>query len=137
MLTLSSGNKYYSEAEYNIWRTRYENIKEDFNTLSKAIYNEAKERNWCNEYNTFVQNVNEDLNLMELELLMKQFQVEVEFTRTQKVIGYIDIEASDEDEARLLVEDMDYESNLLEANIQEDEWNDDENDFSIENIEEQ
>lgn len=129
MLTLSSGNTYYSEAEYNVWRDRYEKVKADFRIVSNALLKEAEERDWCSDYNKFVAEVNETLNIMQLETLEKEYEVEVELTRTQTVTAYVRMTATSAEEAEQLTEHLSFDDIVAES-VSEDDWDTD--DYNIE-----
>lgn len=130
MITLSSGNKYYSEAEYNVWRDRYEKVKADFNIVSNALLEEAEERDWCSDYNEFVEKVNEHLTIMQLETLEKEYEVEVELTRTQSVTTYVTVTAANATLAEQIVESMRFDT-IVEENVSDEDWNDDETDVRV------
>lgn len=129
MITLSSGNKYYSEAEYNVWRDRYERVKADFKIVSEALLREAEERDWCSDYNNFVEDVNEHLTIMQLQTLEKDYEVEVELTRTQTVTAYVKISAKSAEEAEQLTENLSFDDIVAES-VSEDDWDTD--DYNIE-----
>lgn len=135
MITLSSGNKYYSEAEYNVWRDRYEKVKADFNIVSNALLVEAEERDWCSDYNEFVEKVNEHLNIMQLELMEKEYEVEVELVRTQSVTTYVTVTAANATQAENIVEGM-YFNTIVEENVSEEDWNDDETEVKVQDARE-
>lgn len=134
MLTLSSGNKYYSEAEYNKLKNKYELLEKDFTTVSQALRKEAEDREWCSDYNKFVEDVNEHLIVKELELLEREYVVEITFTRTQKVETSITITATSRQEAEDIVNDMNYDSNLNEANVKDYDWDTEEEDFEVTDV---
>lgn len=135
MITLSSGNKYYSEAEYNVWRDRYEKVKADFNIVSNALLEEAEERDWCSDYNEFVERVNEHLNIMQLETMEKEYEVEVELTRTQSVTTYVTVTAANATLAEQIVEGMRFDT-IVEENVSDEDWNDDETEVRVQDARE-
>lgn len=54
----------------------------DFSIVSDALLEEAQERNWCEEYDQFVNRVNRDTKRMELQNCEVEFEVKVQRVRT-------------------------------------------------------
>lgn len=121
MLTLSSGNKYYSEKEYEDLLRRNRMLLDDIKTISNALYKEAEERSWCADYNEFVEKLNNELYIAELQPLNRTYEVEVRVERKQYATVTIEVEASDSDGAEEYIHTLSF-NEILEQ-CQEGEYN--------------
>lgn len=129
MLTLSSGNKYYTEEEYNKVLHQNATLRADIDIIKNALRDEADERDWCSDYNVFIDEVNNQLTAVQLNPLEREYEVEVVLTRKQTVTTYIRIDARTEIEAISIVEDMPYTD--VENNVAEHEWDTEDEDVDI------
>lgn len=112
MITLSSGNLYYSQKEIDEIKSNNNNfvnmLKKDFNSVSIALRNEAEDRDWCEEYNEFVENINTGLVYMKLLTVKKDYEVKVKIEETRQQYVCIKVEALCEDEALEIIDAWDY-----------------------------
>lgn len=106
MLTLSSGNKYYTEAEYLDLHARHTKasahsvaLAKDFNTVADRLREEATERDWCDDYNEWVDKVNDELTTLKLLNTKYTYQVEVKVTETRYAYITVEVEAASVDDA--------------------------------------
>lgn len=136
MLTLSSGNKYYSEKEYESLLNRNRMLLDDIKTISNALRDEALQRDWCDEYNNFVEDVNENLKVSELQKLNKDYEVTITVTRTQEVTVTINVEDVDEHAARDYVNYLTVEEILAQCNEGEHnlDWENSDEDFDVTDV---
>lgn len=129
MLTLSSGNKYYTQEEYNEILHQNATLRDDIDIIKNALRDEADERDWCSDYNVFIDEINSQLQAVQLNPLEREYEVEVVLTRKQTVTTYIRIDARTELEAISIVEDMPYTD--VENNVAEHEWDTEDEDVDI------
>ena len=124
MITLSSGNVYYSQQEVDEIRNKNNDfinaLKKDFDSVSIALRDEALERDWCDMYNEFVDNVNSGLVHMKLLTLRTNYEVKVKIEQTREQYVYVTVEATSEDDAVEMVDEWDY-SDLLD-NADDYDW---------------
>jgi superfamily I DNA and RNA helicase len=132
MLTLSSGNVYYTQQELNDAKTKINNLvhqlREDFDVIREALLKEATNRDWCDAYNEFVDEVNSRTKDLQLHYMKKEYEVKVKLEETREQYVYITVEASSESEAEELVDEWDYSS--LVDHAEEWEWNQTDSDFN-------
>jgi len=121
--TTFTGKVYYSEEEYNEkvnelekritdlnsildMRTKtIETYKSEGMTIASALRQEAADRDWCELYNDFVDDLNGRLTLISLDRLTSEYEITVTVTRTQTQTFITTIEARNEDEAQECFED--------------------------------
>jgi len=124
MITLSSGNLYYSQQELNDAKTKInilvDELKKDFDSVSIALRDEALERGWCDAYNDFVDNVNTALVHMKLLPAKVDYEVKVKIEQTREQYVYITVQAASEEDALEEVGEWDY-SDLLD-NADDYDW---------------
>ena len=99
MIILSSGKKYYTEEEHEALKDCIASRTKDLEAIACRLQDEAVNREWCSEYNDFVDEVNELTRSDWLKKLEKEFEVTVDVTRTQEVRVTVTIEATDEQQA--------------------------------------
>lgn len=110
-------------------------LREDMRKIAVALLDEASEREWCDEYNNFVDNVNDRLTVHRLYRMEKEYEVTVDLKEVRTATVKIMITASSEDEAKEQVEDMDIddiESNCVHGFI---DWYADDSSFDVTNVE--
>lgn len=141
MLKLSSGNIYYSAEEYKELQSQLESsritasaLRNDFEIVSECLLNEAADRDWCSEYNDWVDEVNLRLNRSTLRKLEREYSVKVELTETRTVSTYVTVTAASSDEAQEKVESWDWYDVLDYAN--ENDWESEETDFTVGHVKE-
>jgi len=133
MITLSSGNLYYSQKEVDEIRSKNNDfvnaLKKDFDSVSIALRDEALEREWCDQYNEFVDNVNGQLVYMKLLSAKTDYDVEVKIQETREQTVYISVEATSAEEAEEIVSDYDY-SDIADRGDDWD-WDRTDSDFTV------
>ena len=134
MLTLSSGNKYYSESEYNRIKEKLELVQADFTTVARALRDEAERREWCSDYNEFANVVNDSLALMALIQLDREYKVDITFTRTQTLNVTVDITAMSSDDLEQLINDMGFDELICLAQVDEEDWENEDEDYEVNDI---
>lgn len=131
MLTLSSGNKYYSESEYDRIKEKLGLVVTDFETVAKALRDEAERREWCSDYNEFANVVNDSLATMALIQLDREYKVEITFTRTQTLTTTVDLTALSSDDVEQLVNDMGFDELICMANVDDYDWESEAEDYEV------
>jgi len=141
MLKLSSGNIYYSEKEYKEVQSQLEEaralaslLRHDFEDVAYALLNEAADRDWCSEYNDWVDKVNLTLRRSALRKLEREYSVRVELTETRSISTYVTVTAPSRDEAQESVESWDWYDVL--NYVDDNNWESDETNFTVEHVEE-
>ena len=133
MITLSSGNVYYSQQELNEAKTKINNLvhqlREDFDVVRNALLQEAIDREWCDLYNEFVEKINSDTKDLKLHYAKKDYEVKVKVEETREQIIYVTVEATSEEEAEEIVGDYDY-SDLAERG-EDWNWDQTDSDFTV------
>jgi len=135
--------KLYTKAEYDaaiadkdetISRLRQLNqeFRQDGDKIAFALREEASDRDWCDIYNGFVDDVNNQTKHLKLEPLAREYVVEVTVTRTQSQVISVSIIADSEDAAR----DEFYcnQEGYADNNLREDDWQDDNVEYEIESV---
>ena len=131
MITLSSGNIYYSQQELNEAKTKINNLvhqlREDFDVIRNALLKEAIDREWCDLYNEFVEKINSETKDLKLHHAKKDYEVKVKVEETREQYVYITVEATSEEEAEEIVSNYDYSD--VKEDASEWEWDITDSDF--------
>jgi hypothetical protein len=80
-------------------------LHSDIDKISTALQQEAENRGWCGEYNTFCEEVNSTLEMSELLLLEEEYEVEVEVKAEVSTRYTVTVTASSMENAQAMVED--------------------------------
>jgi hypothetical protein len=118
MIKTSSGTVYYTQQEVS---NKVNEIMEDGYKITNAIYEEACERDWCDMYDEWAENVNKTLKHFEIPLARKEYEVIYSITRTQTARVTVKTTAVSEDEAKEDTDDSYDESDLADM-VQEHQW---------------
>lgn len=129
MIKTSSGTVYYTQQELN---NKINEVMEDGYKISNAIYEEAENRDWCDMYDSWADELNKTLKFFEVPLMRKEYAVTYTITRTQSAKVTVLVTATDEDSAIYQASDIYSESDLAEK-VSEDDW--DTQDIDIDSIE--
>jgi hypothetical protein len=97
--------------------------------VGQRLLDEAELRNWCEEFDTIIDEVNEQLpENFQLPTRKRMFRVEVEVTGTHTTTYTVEVEASSSDEAYELVDESpsDYfdPDEVLTDAVRYDSWDD-------------
>ena len=122
MIKTSSGTVYYTQQEVN---QKVNEVMEDGYRVTNAIYEEACERDWCDEYDSWAEEVNESLKFFEIPLMRREYSVTYNLTRTQTASVTVKITARNEDDAEDQANDAYCESELADK-LAEYDWDTDE-----------
>jgi hypothetical protein len=116
---------------------RFENRQKherDIELIGNALLEQAKDRDWCSQYDEFITDLNKELSV-ELKTREKEYEVEIEVTRKQVQRVTVTITANDEDHARELINDDPF--NYYEDQINDYDWDVEDEDSEIVDVTEQ
>jgi hypothetical protein len=132
MIKTSSGTVYYTQQEVN---NKVNEVMEDGYKITNAIYEEACERDWCEQYDEWAENVNATLKFFEIPLSRKEYAVTYSITRTQTARVTVTVTATSEDAAEDQASDM-YDEGDLADRADESDWETQDIDIDSTEIEE-
>jgi hypothetical protein len=118
MIKTSSGTVYYTQKEMT---DRTNEVMEDGYRITNAIYDKAKDMNWCSEYDDWAEDVNKSLKFFEVPLMRREWAVTYTLNRYQQVQVTVQVTARDEDDAENQADEAYCLSELIEK-ADEDEW---------------
>ena len=79
-------------------------LHSDHDKISTALREEAENRGWCGEYNTFCEEVNSTLEMSELQPLEQEYEVEVEVKAEISTRYTVTVTATSIENAQSMVE---------------------------------
>lgn len=82
------------------------NHQKDIETIGNALIEEAEQRDFCSDYDNFIDELNEKLTI-DLPVRKKTFQVTVEITRTISTSVTVEVECSHEEDVNDLINEDD------------------------------
>jgi hypothetical protein len=119
MIKTSSGTVYYTQKEMN---DRTNEVMEDGYKITNAIYEKAREMDWCSEYDNWAEEVNKDLKFFEVPVMRSEYAVTYTIERTQRATVTVQVTARNEDDAEDQADEA-YSTEELVEKIDEDDWN--------------
>ena len=131
MIKTSSGTMYYTQQEVT---NKINEVMEDSYKITNAIYEKAKEMDWCSEYDDWANETNKDLKFFEIPLMRREYAVTYCITRTQSARVTVLVTAVDTCDAEDQANDIYSVSDLTEK-VSEDDW--DTQDIDIDSVEEE
>lgn len=129
MIKTSSGTVYYTQQEVN---QKINEVMEDGYKITNAIHEEAIEREWCEQYDSWAENVNATLKFFEIPLSRREYEVTYSITRTQTARVTVKTTAVSEDDAEDDTNSSYEESDLADM-VREHDW--DTEDITIDSTE--
>jgi hypothetical protein len=123
---------YYTQQEVN---NKVNEVMEDGYKITNAIHEEAIERNWCDQYDEWAENINTTLKFFEIPLMSKEYEITYSITRTQTARVTVTITAQSEDDAVDQADDI-YDEGDLEDKANEDDWETQDIDIDSKEVEE-
>jgi capsid protein len=111
-----------------IRQQRLDSHIQDIKLISDALMEQAEDRDWCDQYDNFIEELNTRLSI-ELEERTKEYEVEIEVTQTRTQRVTVTIKARDEDQARELIDDS--PEDYYAEQITEYDWETDEEESNI------
>jgi hypothetical protein len=118
MIKTSSGTQYYTQQEVT---NKINEVMEDGYKITNAIYEKAKEMDWCSEYDDWAYEVNRNLKFFEVPLMRSEYAVTYTIERMQRATVTVQVTARDSDDAEDQAEEA-YEIDDLVGKIDDDEW---------------
>jgi hypothetical protein len=94
---------------------------EDGYQITNAIYEKAREMDWCSEYDDWAEDVNKSLKYFEIPLMRREWAVTYTIERLQIATVTVQVTARDEDDAENQADEA-YDTNDLVNKIDDDEW---------------
>jgi hypothetical protein len=118
MIKTSSGTMYYTQHEVNL---KINEVMEDGYKITNAIYEKAREMDWCSEYDDWAYEVNRNLKFFEVPLMRSEYAVTYTLERTQTVEVTVQVTARDEDDAENQADEA-YDTDDLVNKVDDSEW---------------
>ena len=131
MIKTSSGTVYWTQQELN---NKINEVMEDGYKITNSIHDKARDKDWCEEYDEWADELNKNLKFFEIPLMRTEWAVTYTITRTQSARVTVQVTARDDDDAENQANDIYSESDLAEK-VDEDDW--DTQDIDIDSIEAQ
>lgn len=137
MITLNSGSQYYTAAEYAKLKAEYDEallqirtLNSDADIIARALRSEAIDREWCDLYQNFVDEINSQTSVLKLLQASRDYKVEFTVERKQSARVTVYVTATSDEEAYEIAEDQwDYSS--LTDEVSDSDWDDDDYDVDI------
>lgn len=118
MIKTSSGTVYYTQQEVT---NKINEVMEDGYKITNAIYDKAKDMDWCSEYDDWAEEVNKDLKFFEVPTMRREYAVTYTIERLQRATVTVQVTARNEDDAEDQADEA-YNTEELVEKIDEDEW---------------
>jgi hypothetical protein len=118
MIKTSSGTQYYTQKEMT---DKINEVMEDGYRITNAIYDKAREMDWCSEYDDWAERTNEGLKFFEIPLMRREWAVTYTIERLQIARVTVQVTARDEDDAENQADEA-YDTDDLVNKINDDEW---------------
>jgi hypothetical protein len=109
---------YYTQQEVT---NKVNEVMEDGYKITNAIYEKARDMNWCSEYDDWAQDTNLSLKYFEVPLMRKEYAITYTIERTQTATVTVQVTARDEDDAEDQGDEA-YDTDELVEKIDDDEW---------------
>jgi hypothetical protein len=122
---------YHTQQEVN---NKINEVMEDGYKITNSIHDKARDKDWCEEYDEWADELNKNLKFFEIPLMRTEWAVTYTITRTQSARVTVQVTARDDDDAENQANDIYSESDLAEK-VDEDDW--DTQDIDIDSIEAQ
>jgi hypothetical protein len=118
MIKTSSGTVYYTQHEVNL---KINEVMEDGYKITNAIYEKAREMDWCSEYDDWAYETNRDLKFFEIPLMRREYAVTYTLERTQRATVTVQVTARDSDDAEDQADEA-YDTSDLVDKLDESDW---------------
>jgi hypothetical protein len=118
MITTSSGTQYYTQQEVT---NKINEVMEDGYKITNAIWQKAKDMDWCSEYDDWAEETNKDLKFFEVPLMRREYAVTYTIERLQIAEVTVQVTARHEDDAEDQAEEA-YDIDDLVGKIDDNEW---------------
>ena len=118
MIKTSSGTVYYTQKEMT---DKINEVMEDGYKITNAIYEKAREMDWCSEYDDWAYEVHKDLKFFEVPVMRREWAVTYTIERLQRATVTVQVTARDSDDAEDQADEA-YSTEELIEKIDDDEW---------------
>ncbi len=118
MITTSSGTQYYTQQEVT---NKINEVMEDGYRITNAIYDKAREMDWCSEYDDWAEQTNRSLKFFEIPLMRREWAVTYTIERLQRATVTVQVTARNDDDAEDQADEA-YSTEELVEKIDEDDW---------------
>ena len=118
MITTSSGTQYYTQQEVT---NKINEVMEDGYKITNAIYDKARDMDWCSEYDDWAYETNRDLKFFEIPLMRREYAVTYTLERTQRATVTVQVTARDSDDAEDQADEA-YDTSDLVDKLNESDW---------------
>jgi hypothetical protein len=118
MIKTSSGTQYYTQKEMT---DKINEVMEDGYKITNAIYEKARDMDWCSEYDDWAYEVNRNLKFFEVPLMRREYAVTYTLERTQRATVTVQVTARDSDDAEDQADEA-YDTSDLVDKLDESDW---------------
>jgi hypothetical protein len=118
MIKTSSGTVYYTDKEVN---QKINEVMEDGYKITNAIYDKARDMDWCSEYDDWAEEVNRKLKFFEVPTMRREYAVTYTIERLQRATVTVQVTARNNDDAEDQADEA-YSTEELVEKIDEDDW---------------
>ena len=118
MITTSSGTQYYTQQEVT---NKINEVMEDGYRITNAIYDKARDMDWCSEYDDWAEQTNRSLKFFEIPLMRREWAVTYTIERLQRATVTVQVTARNDDDAEDQADEA-YSTEELVEKIDEDDW---------------
>ena len=118
MIKTSSGTQYYTQKEMT---DKINEVMEDGYRITNAIYDKAREMDWCSEYDDWAEQTNRSLKFFEIPLMRREWAVTYTIERLQRATITVQVTARNDDDAEDQADEA-YSTEELVEKIDEDDW---------------
>jgi hypothetical protein len=118
MIKTSSGTQYYTQQEVT---NKINEVMEDGYRITNAIYDKAREMDWCSEYDDWAEQTNRSLKFFEIPLMRREWAVTYTIERLQRATITVQVTARNDDDAEDQADEA-YSTEELVEKIDEDDW---------------
>ena len=118
MIKTSSGTVYYTKQELT---NQINEVMEDGYKITNAIYDKARDMDWCSEYDDWAEETNRSLKFFEVPTMRREYEVTYTIERIQRATVKVQVTARGEDEAEDQADEA-YSTEELVEKIDENEW---------------
>lgn len=118
MIKTSSGTVYYTQQEVT---NKINEVMEDGYKITNAIYEKAKDMNWCSEYDDWAEETNVGLKFFEIPLMRGEYAVTYTIERLQRATVTVQVTARNNDDAEDQADEA-YSTEELVEKVDEDNW---------------
>ena len=118
MIKTSSGTVYYTQQEVT---NKINEVMEDGYKITNAIYDKARDMNWCSEYDDWAEETNRSLKFFEVPTMRREYAVTYTVERLQRATVTVQVTARNNDDAEDQADEA-YSTEELVEKVDEDDW---------------